>query len=167
MPKSSKLRSIALGLMLLLTLAAAFAPTDSAEKSEPLTAHASQPAVPSPARHSSPDDVLPIAITRPLTVDPTSNPFSAYSWLPPPPPPPPAAPSAPPSPPQMPFNYLGRLEDGDKLAALLGESDVTHAGKVGDVINSVWRIERISEQSVDFTYLPLDAQVSLTPRNTP
>jgi hypothetical protein len=167
MPKSSKLRSIALGILLLLTLAAAFVPTDSAEKSEPLAAHASQLVAPSPAKHSSSDDVLPIAITRPLTVEPTSNPFSASSWLPPPLPPPPAAPPAPPSPPQIPFNYLGRLDDGDKLAALLGESDVTHAGKVGDVINSVWRIERISEQSIDFTYLPLDAQVPLVLRKAP
>lgn len=166
MPKPSKLRSIALGILLLLTLAASFVPTDSDERSEPLAAHASQPVAPSPAKHSSSDDVLPIAITRPLTVEPTSNPFSASSWLPPTPPPSPA-PAAPPSPPQIPFNYLGRLDDGGKLSALLGESDVTHAGKVGDVINSVWRIERISEQTVDFTYLPLDAQVPLVLRKAP
>jgi len=61
-----------------------------------------------------------------------------------------ARPEAPP----LPFRYIGKMQDGGKLAVFLAngeESIVASAGqKIGD-----YRVDSITEDEVRFTYLPL------------
>jgi len=65
----------------------------------------------------------------------------------------PARPARPEAPP-LPFRYIGKMQDGGKLAVFLAngeESVIASAGqKIGD-----YRVDSISEDEVRFTYLPL------------
>jgi hypothetical protein len=56
--------------------------------------------------------------------------------------------------PPLPFRYVGKLQDGDKLAVFLAhgeESLVVSAGqKIGE-----YRVDSVTEEEIRFTYLPL------------
>ncbi len=68
--------------------------------------------------------------------------------------PPQAAAAAKPETPPLPFKYLGKMLEDGKLSVFLanGEESVTvHAGqRIGD-----YRVDKITEAEVRFTYLPL------------
>jgi hypothetical protein len=59
--------------------------------------------------------------------------------------------------PPLPFRYVGKMQDGDKLAVFLAngeESLVVSAGqKIGE-----YRVDSISEEEIRFTYLPMKAK---------
>lgn len=94
---------------------------------------------------------------------------------PPPPPPPPArrvAPSeAPPQAPRFPHQWVGRFNDEvpseavapTRRAVLQGGQGVWVA-REGDVIEGVWRVDRIQERALQLTYLPLAQSQSVTMR---
>ncbi|MEK6537156.1 MAG: hypothetical protein AABZ63_06700 [Actinomycetota bacterium] len=71
---------------------------------------------------------------------------------------PPPAPSAPP----LPFSYVGKLMDGDKLVIFLSRKDTKYSVSAGDVIDSSYHVEQVSESGVVFTYLPLNVKQTLT-----
>jgi len=88
------------------------------------------------------------------------NVFVSTSWYvppPPPPPPPPVKPSPPPppSPPPLPFGYLGRYQDGDRLIVMLTKGDRVYTVSVGTVIENTYRVERWQDGLLELTYLPL------------
>ena len=60
----------------------------------------------------------------------------------------------------LPFRYLGKLIDDGKLSVFLangGESLSVHAGdRIGD-----YRVDKVTESEVQFTYLPLKTKQSL------
>lgn len=97
-----------------------------------------------------------------------SETFRGMSWTPAPPPPPPAPPAVrlpppPPSAPALPFRYVGMLEQtADKPTAFLAKGEALHVVRVGDVIDSTYRIESFSPAQVVVTYLPMDQRQTLS-----
>ena len=87
--------------------------------------------------------------------------FQAKSWYVPPPPPKPVPPP-PPAPPPLPFIYMGKLMEGDKLTVFLTKQDRHYAVKAGETLDGAYRIESVTAQQVVFTYLPLNMQQTLT-----
>ncbi len=75
----------------------------------------------------------------------------------PPPPPPPAPPSAPP----LPFRYFGKWIDGDRTVVFLWNNSEGHSVAAGDTLEGTYRIEAITDSSVDFVYLPLGSKQTL------
>jgi hypothetical protein len=76
---------------------------------------------------------------------------------PPPPPPPPAPPSAPP----LPFRYFGKWIDGDRTVVFLWNNSEGYSVAAGDTLDNAYRIEAITDSSVDFIYLPLGSKQTL------
>ena len=74
-----------------------------------------------------------------------------------PPPPPPAPPSAPP----LPFRYFGKWIDGDKTVVFLWNASEGHSVAAGDTVEGTYRVEAITDSSVDFVYLPLGSKQTL------
>ena len=88
---------------------------------------------------------------------------------PPPPPPPPAAPvvataPAPPPVPKFPFRWIGRLIDGNTTFVLLASDERSFGARAGEVVASEWRIERITDQRLDVTWLPTGTAVAVPKR---
>ncbi|RQR26208.1 hypothetical protein DIE23_30275 [Burkholderia sp. Bp9143] len=130
-------------------------------------AAASHAAAPAPASHeaaATPRERL-AALRAPVSVDAAHDPFTASSWLPPPPvvPPPPETRPAPPTAPPVPFVYLGQQDARSaKPQVFLGNGDQLLIVSPGDVIDSQYRVESVSESNVVLTYLPLN-QIQMVP----
>ncbi|MEO8598498.1 MAG: hypothetical protein ABI656_01570 [bacterium] len=97
-----------------------------------------------------------------------SNVFNVTSWHvePPPPPPPPHIPDKPAPPPKptappMPFTYLGRYADAEVQVVMLAKGDQLYTVSVGDMIENVYRVERVAPGIVELTYLPLNIRQSI------
>lgn len=92
-----------------------------------------------------------------------ANLFPVQTWVPPPPPPKPyvAPPPPPPMPPPLPFKYLGRWVEGGQLTVFLVQGEQPVAVRMGQVLPGNWRVDKITEGTVVFTYLPLDMQSTL------
>jgi hypothetical protein len=101
-----------------------------------------------------------------VKVDETAvNLFTPKNWVAPPPMPAVApAPVTPPPPsaPPLPFIYVGKLMDGDKLVIFLSRQDTKYSVSAGDVIDNSYRVDQVSESGVVFTYLPLNIRQTLT-----
>lgn len=88
--------------------------------------------------------------------------FAAQSWKPPPPPPaklvtpPPLPPQAPP----LPFKYVGRWADDQGETVFLASGERVQSVRAGQRLEQ-WRLDKVSPDSLVFTYLPLDQQRSL------
>ncbi|PKF33798.1 hypothetical protein [Acinetobacter proteolyticus] len=70
--------------------------------------------------------------------------------------PPPPVYVAPPVQPMIPtpqFNYVGRMIDGNQETLFLIGNAGPFIAKQGDVVDGQWRIEHISANSIDMTYL--------------
>jgi hypothetical protein len=91
---------------------------------------------------------------------PAADPFAPRSWQAmeqtetrrvAPPPPPPPRPQAPP----LPFKYFGQaIEDGRTTVFLLrGEN--SYVAQVGSKLDGTYRVDRIDDRVIVFTYLPL------------
>ena len=130
-----------------------------------------------PLRSSAPDtpttgvDALDIPnVQRPQLDGASSSLFGVQSWAAPAhtsanpafnkpsSPPAPPVPSAPP----LPFKYLGRMIDGDKTLVFLSLNQDTLSAGAGDTLSNAYRLERIDESSLAFTYLPLGIQQTLS-----
>ena len=95
---------------------------------------------------------------------PNGDPFQARSWAPAPdplevsrrrlPPPPPQAPP-------LPFSYLGKLVEDARTTVFLAQQDRNHVVRAGDTIDGTYRVERIGEDALVVTYLPLRIQQTL------
>jgi hypothetical protein len=78
---------------------------------------------------------------------------------------PPAAAEAPGRPakaeaPPLPFRYVGKMQDGDKLAVFLTQGEESHIAHAGDRIGE-YRVDKITDGEIRFTYLPLKTKQSL------
>ena len=88
--------------------------------------------------------------------------FAVKSWaLPPPPPPPPPPPQAAPAPvapsaPPLPFVFMGRMTEEDRVSVFLVKDERAYIAAVGDVIEGTYRLEKIEPRQVTLLYLPLD-----------
>ncbi len=114
------------------------------------------------------DDLDLDRLNRPKKETAPQDLFASRSWLPAPAaaaaniaaqkPAPPPAPSAPP----LPFRYLGQMEDNDRLTVFLERGPEALSASVGDVLDGMYRIDRISESDVQFVYLPLGTKQVLS-----
>ena len=68
-----------------------------------------------------------------------------------------AAPSAPP----LPFRYVGRVIEDGRTAVFLERGNVNYSVAQGEQAGRDYRVERIAEASVTFTYLPLGEHQTL------
>jgi hypothetical protein len=86
----------------------------------------------------------------------TVDPFSRRSFEPAAPAPGAAAQApAKPTAPALPFTYLGKLIEDGKLEVFLGRGDDSYSVVAGRKIGSDYRVDKVTETSVTFTYLPL------------
>lgn len=93
-----------------------------------------------------------------------SNAFPAMSWYVPPPPQPAPKPLPPPPPtaPPMPFSFMGRYEDGEKLIILLVKGDRVYTVSEGEVIDNTYRVDRLTAGQLELTYLPLNIKQTIS-----
>jgi hypothetical protein len=66
-----------------------------------------------------------------------------------------------PTAPPLPFTYVGRMIDGDKTAIFLARGDESLSVVAGQTIAGEYRVDRVTETEVQFTYLPLKTKQSL------
>jgi len=98
---------------------------------------------------------------------PVADLFAAHSWQAPPPPPPPAAPPPPPaaplapSAPPLPFQYLGKLDDSQRLLVFLVRGERIFTVGEGDVIENAYKVKAITDTQMTFVYLPLNLDQTL------
>lgn len=140
------------------------------------TPQAPVPAAPMVAQagaHGGPEGAPPPPATPAdaRAATPTVDLFAAHSWYIAPPapppsaiaeattkPPPPPAPSAPP----MPFQFLGKLDDSEKLRVFLVRGERIYTVSAGDVIDGTYRVENISGTQMTLIYLPLNTAQTLS-----
>jgi hypothetical protein len=92
---------------------------------------------------------------------PAGDPFQARSWEPPLPVARRALPPSPPQAPPLPFAYLGKLVDGGQTTVFLATPDRNYIVRAGDTLDGRYRVEKIEEDRLALTYLPLDTQQTL------
>jgi hypothetical protein len=93
---------------------------------------------------------------------PAGDPFQARSWAPPPDPEatrprPPPRPQAPP----LPFTYMGKMMDGNTIVVFLANEDRNYVARVGETLDGTYRVERIADNELVVTYLPLKIKQTL------
>lgn len=93
----------------------------------------------------------------------TSGLFQSKSWYAPPPPPPVASSIPPPQPtaPPLSFTYIGRMIDGSEVTLFLYKNDQQYTVKVNDVLDTTYRVDKITDNSAVLTYLPMNIQQTL------
>lgn len=99
-----------------------------------------------------------------------TNLFAAKTWLAPQPllpPPQLPPPSAPPSAPPLPFQFMGKFDDGAILKAFLQQGENAYVVTVGDVIDDTYRVAAITPEQLTLIYLPLNTAQILPVGNPP
>jgi len=67
---------------------------------------------------------------------------------------------APPEPPQMPLRYIGRMNNGVPKV-FLAKGDNTFTVAVSDVVENTYKLESMTDNTLEFTYLPLGIRQTL------
>ncbi len=107
------------------------------------------------------------AEAAPRTAWPEPSATALAAWSAPPPPAPPAAPQAAPARPKappFPYQWIGQLDDGDTVQALLSSPQRSFGVRAGDVLDGRWRVERLALRGLQVTWLPTGDQVDVTAR---
>ncbi|MDI9778988.1 hypothetical protein QM325_14585 [Pseudomonas putida] len=129
------------------------APTGSASPAEPVGAG-------SPAKgpeQASRDLFPPQQWTKPHTVATvTEQPVATAPVVA-------AAPTAP----ALPFQFVGRMGDRDDLQIFLQSGEKLYVVRKGDVIDSTYRLDRVSANELDLVYLPLHQSQTLSVGSAP
>ena len=86
---------------------------------------------------------------------PKASLFDSVSWRPPAPPPP--KPKAPP----FPYTYVGGMFDADVRTAFFEKSDRVVALKAGDTVDGVFRVDQMTDEQMQLTYLPLEQRLTV------
>ena len=163
MTGTARLRRPLLALALLLTLAAviwASRETPNVETTAPVAARRAPPAStkrPPPANADSTAAKNPaLAEPRPRAASEgeITNLFAKHSWYVAPPPQPPTAPP-------LPFAYLGKVIDGNRVEVFVSSADSNFTVKKGDVIDGTYRVEEIAPPIMTVIYLPLSQKQTL------
>jgi hypothetical protein len=85
-----------------------------------------------------------------------AGPFDSVSWAPPAPPPPKPLPPPKPTAPPFPYTYMGSMQEAGARTAFFNQGDRALAVKVGDVVDGRFRVDRMTDQQMQLTYLPLN-----------
>ena len=164
MALSTRQRNVVLGSLLAATLAATIWVSQQAEEevvivNPPLKQTATSKKIATNKPHVA---LEKLQRSRVVSDKPTvEDVFQAKSWYVPPPPPKPVPPP-PPAPPPLPFIYMGKLLEDDKLTIFLTKQDRHYAVKAGETLDGAYRVDSVTAQQVIFTYLPLNMQQTLT-----
>lgn len=98
-------------------------------------------------------DFDPEKLKRPRSEEPIADLFAPPAAAPAAPAPGESA--APPAAPPLPFRYLAKIIDGDRTAVFLMNGADHYNVQPGQVIDKTYKVERITDTAVTFTYLPL------------
>ena len=79
------------------------------------------------------------------------DPFRPATWYVAPPPPPPEKPRAP----RLPLKYLGQFVEDGSVRVFLSDQDRHLIVKSGEVVNGIYKVEKINDGQIVFVYLPL------------
>src|SRR5262245_24130845 len=90
---------------------------------------------------------------------PATDPFAPKNFSPQPQAPQQAARAKPEAPP-LPFRYVGKMIEDGKLAVFLANGDEAVTAVAGQQIGD-YRVDKVTESEVQFTYLPLKTKQSL------
>lgn len=104
------------------------------------------------------------AIKRPMPKNTrTTGLFESKSWYAPPvvQPAPAYVPSVQSATPSLPFTFIGRMIDGNEVTLFLAKNDQQYIVKESDVLDGIYRIEKIGEGEAVLTYLPGNIQQTL------
>ena len=168
-----KLRSALLIATLAITLGAVYWASSLESGEEAVEAMTEPKPRGSPAGDApvarGPSDLDLERLRRAPSLDPSTDPFALRDFTPAPPAVKrpialPAADIAPPPPPQappLPFAYMGKLAEGDTTTVFLTMGDRNLVVKPGDVIDSNYRLEEVTDTTVVLTYLPLTVKQTI------
>src|SRR5262245_53282469 len=98
-------------------------------------------------------------LERTKTDAPATDPFAPKNFSPQPQAPQQAARAKPEAPP-LPFRYVGKMIEDGKLAVFLANGDEAVTAIAGQQIGD-YRVDKVTESEVQFTYLPLKTKQSL------
>jgi hypothetical protein len=114
-------------------------------------------------------DLQALQSERPEPEATQRNPFRFKPKPPPPPPPAPplqadrrttpdgtpfeTGPLEPPPPPRIPLKFIGRVESGSGLLAVLSDARGVYQGREGEIIEGRYRILKIGVESIELAYL--------------
>lgn len=85
---------------------------------------------------------------------PLADPFARKSFAPAEQAAAPAAPAKPAAPP-LPFRYVGKMIEDGKLAVFLSRGEDSYSVRAGQKIDPQYRVDKVTQTQVVFTYLPL------------
>jgi hypothetical protein len=106
------------------------------------------------------DQALAALQPRVRAPQPKAGLFDSVSWRPPAPPaapPPPSKPTAPP----FPYTYVGGLLDNNVRTVFFEKGERVVALKAGDTVEGVYRVDQMTDQNMQLTYLPLDQRMTV------
>jgi hypothetical protein len=90
----------------------------------------------------------------------SADPFAPKSFAPPPPKRADAAPARPTAPP-LPFTYLGKVIDGGKTVVFVARADENYTLEAGQTVAGNYHVDKITDTTVTFTYLPMKTRQTL------
>jgi len=61
----------------------------------------------------------------------------------------------------LPFTYLGKVVDGGKTSIFVARGDENYSLEPGQTIGGTYRVDRITDSDVTFTYLPMKTRQTL------
>ena len=73
-----------------------------------------------------------------------------------------SVPAPPPSAPPVPYTFIGRLSEDESTTVFLAAGDRNLVVKPGDVIDSNYRVDAVTDTAVSLTYLPLNVKQTLS-----
>jgi len=106
-------------------------------------------------------------LERRAAAAPAGDPFQARSWEPEEPAVRRIVPPPPPQAPPLPFTYFGKMVDDEKTTVFLARLDRNYVVRLGDTLDGTYRVEKIEEDGLALTYLPLGTQQTLPFGATP
>jgi hypothetical protein len=56
--------------------------------------------------------------------------------------------------PALPFSYLGKMVDGDKITVFVVRGEEHYSLAAGLVIDETYKVERVTDTAVTFVFLP-------------
>ena len=68
---------------------------------------------------------------------------------------------APPQPPSFPYVFIGRLSAGEKNAVFLSKNNQVYSVAAGDVLEGIYRVDRLGGDNLEVTYLPERKKLTL------
>jgi len=96
-----------------------------------------------------------------------ANPFEVKSWYVPPPPPPPAPPPEPQAP-ELPFKYMGKLEEGGgRVMYYLAKGNEFFVVAKGETFDQNYRFLGVKNGKLEILYLPLSIKQTLAVGDDP